>query len=59
MSAVVSNRHLSLLLGTHGHSIGGAHVSHQSPDTTTVVVRDALAEITLGGVGATFSGALF
>lgn len=30
-----------------------------SPDTTTPAVRDALAEITLGGVGATVSGALF
>lgn len=59
MPAVVSNGRPSLLLVIHGHSIGGDHVSHQSPDTTTVVVRDALAEITLGGVGATFSGALF
>lgn len=30
-----------------------------SPKATSLAVRDALAEVTLGGVGATLSGALF
>jgi hypothetical protein len=34
-------------------------MSTGSPDGTTLAVRDALAEVTLGGVGATLSGALF
>lgn len=37
----------------------GCCVNTEASNLTTVAVRDALAEITLGGVGATFAGALF